>query len=142
MQRTLSALALLSVMSLASCSDNGTGSSQPPNLTGTWTATAIAATPVSGSSGTQDLYADGFRLTFTFQSNGSYTIVSSFPGDPAETNSGTYAQSGSDLTLTESGQDGEVTEITVTVNGSTATFIVKDIDIDGTLSDLTVTLRK
>lgn len=142
MRRTLAAIALLSVTTLAACSDDATGPSGTPSLVGTWAATAIVASPVANPSETMDLYAEGFRLTFTFASNGNYTIVSSFPGEQPDNNAGTYTQSGSTLTLTESGVGGDVTEVTVTVNGSTATFVVNDQDLDGSPADLTVTLTK
>ena len=143
MRRTLATLALLTATTLAACNDDdGTGPSGTPNLVGNWTATAIVASSVNNPSETMDLYAEGFRLTFTFGSNGSYTIVSSLPSEPVDTNSGTYSQAGSTLTLTESGAGGDVTDVTVTINGSTATFVVSDQDIDGTLANLTVTLQR
>lgn len=142
MRRTLAALALISCITLAACSDDGTKSSETSSLVGTWTATAIVASPLSNPSETLDLYAEGFRLTFTFGSNGSHTIVSSFPGEVPDTTTGTYSQSGSILTLTESGVDGEVVEVTVTINGSTATFVVTDQDLDGEGANMTVTLLK
>lgn len=142
MRRALSTLLLLSLTVLPACGDGGTGASKPADLVGTWTATAIIAAPVSNPSNTQNLYAEGFRLTFTFQSNGSYSILSSFPGEAPETTTGTYTQSGSNLTLTESGVGGEVVELTVTVSGSNGTFIVKNVDIDDELANLTVTVRK
>jgi hypothetical protein len=142
MRRTLAAVALLSITTLTACGDNGTGSSDPPNLAGTWTSTAIVVAPVSNPSETEDLYAEGFRLTFTFQANGNYTIVTTLPGEPTDTNSGTYSQSGSTLTLTESGVGGDVNEITVTTNGSNATFVVNNIDFEDVLSNMTVTVTK
>jgi hypothetical protein len=114
---------------LGGCSDS-TDDSGSTNIAGTWNATALSVTNASDPSESEDLIAAGVTLKLVLQANHSYLTIISFPGGPPDSSGGTYAQTASNLVLTDSSSSAEVTTLGLAVTGSTMVLSDGNINFD------------
>jgi hypothetical protein len=112
------------------CNDSGnsTGPTASSEFVGEWLASSYIVTNIANTSQSEDLIGMGMTLSITFTET-SYSGTASFPGEVAETFSGTYAISGSQLTLNETGQ-GTPETMTFTLSGNAMTLSGDDEDYD------------
>ena len=94
-------LALLVTVAVG-CSDS-TSPASPSDFVGDWLASSYVVTNIANTSQSEDLTALGMTLSLIFTET-AYSGTASFPGEVAETFSGTYAISGDQLTLNETGE--------------------------------------
>lgn len=126
----------LVVCSLA-CADS-TGVT-PSDLEGTWTAQSVLFTNMVSSSETFDLIANGGSYAITLMPDGEFTSSFTFEQE-SESLSGTYSVSGSQITISESGQ-GSPETFSITRDGNTMVLSgidSWDFDEDGTEEDATL----
>ena len=95
----------LALVLMTACSE-ATGV-EPADLEGTWTAQSMVFTSVETPSLSVDVIPLGAALSLTLEADATFSITMSFPGETAETDTGTYSVSGSTMTITEEGQDPE-----------------------------------
>jgi len=109
------------------CSDD-TGPSED-ELVGTWNATKLEFV---GGGLTLDVIAFGATLRMVLRDDQTYTITLGFPGEPSETETGTWSASKDVLTLSDS--DGDM-QFDMSLNGKTLTLTGAngefDVDDDG-----------
>ena len=112
------------------CSDSGnsTGPASPSDFAGDWLASSYVVTNVANSSQSEDLTVLGMTLSITFTET-TYSGTASFPGEVAETFSGTYTIDGNQLTLNETGELQPET-MTYTLSGDTMTLSGDDEQYD------------
>lgn len=121
------AFVALTGAALAACTDH---SNDVPDVVGTWNATAATVTNAANASETTDLYAAGARFKATFNSDLTFQSILTDPVAPPDTTNGTYTETTSTLTLTDTGpgSTGPVafaltrTGNTLTILGGTTTF--------------------
>lgn len=99
---------------------NATGVSAD-DLAGIWTASSAVFTSAADPTVSEDAIALGLTFTLTLGADDTYAIVITIPQEPTENESGTYAVSGSTLTLTPTGEDGPET-FTIARDGDSMTL--------------------
>ena len=109
------------------CNDS-TSPAAPSDFVGDWLATSYFLTSVENTSLSADLIEFGMTLSITFTET-SYAGTSTFPGEAAESFSGTYTIEGNQLTLVEVGEPGPDT-MTYTLSGNTLTMVGNDDEFD------------
>ena len=85
------------VLALTACGV-GTGISAG-DLDGVWDAVVLEFSNPDSADQVVEAINLGASLTLTFRSDGTYTLETSFPGEPDETDTGTFVVVGSILTL-------------------------------------------
>ncbi len=112
------------------CSDsaNSTGPASPSDFVGEWLASSYVVTNIANTSETADLIVLEMALSITFTET-NYSGTASFPGEVAETFSGTYTISGNQLTLDEADQL-EPDTMTYTLSGNAMTLAGNDEQYD------------
>ncbi len=104
-------------------SDVGTGVA-PDDLAGTWTATSMVFTSLEHPELSANVVAEGATMTLTLRADGTFSWTYVFPGEPTESDTGTYTVSGGTMTLFET--TGSET-IAITWNGNTMTLTMADV---------------
>jgi hypothetical protein len=105
------------------CSDD-TGPSED-ELVGTWNATKFEfVTPGL----TFDAIAFGATLRMVLRDDGTYTVTATIPGEPAETETGTWSASEDLLTLSDA--SGGDMQFDMSLSGSTLTLTNADSEFD------------
>lgn len=114
---------VVAVAALAvACSDD-TGPSED-ELVGTWNATKLEFV---GGGLTVDAIAAGATLRMVLRDDQTYTVTIGFPGEPAETETGTWSASKDVLTLSDS--DGDM-QFDMSLNGTTLKLTNADGEFD------------
>ncbi len=119
-------IALLASVAIGCNDSDGTGPATPGDLVGVWVANAYAITSVADTSKSLNLFSMGVTLTLTFTET-TFVGVEVYPGEPAETFSGTYTILGQQLTLNETGQL-EPETMTYSLSGSVLTLSGEDMN--------------
>ena len=119
--------AALLVTVAVGCSDS-TSPASPSDFVGDWLASSYVVTNIANTSQSEDLTALGITLSLMFTET-TYSGTASFPGELAETFSGTYTISGNELTLNETGEL-EPDMMTYTLSGNTMTLTGNDDEFD------------
>ena len=122
--------AALLVAVAVGCSDSGdsTGPASASDFVGDWLTSSYVVTNIANTSQSEDLIGLGMTLSLTFTET-SYSGTASFPGEVAETFSGTYTISGNQLTLDEVGAT-ELDTMTYTLSGNAMTLSGDDESYD------------
>ena len=115
-------LGVAAVALAVACSDD-TGPSED-ELVGTWNATKLEFV---GGGLTIDVIAFGATLEMVLRSDQTYTITLGFPGEPSETETGTWSASKDVLTLSDS--DGEM-QFDMSLSGNTLSLANADGEFD------------
>ncbi len=125
--RTLLAVSAVGCAAL-SCS----GSTEPgvPDITGAWHATRIQVTNKANAAQTSDLFLAGVTITISFNADHTFTSTFTAPGEAPDVSSGTYVQTATMLTLTDSGVGGEVNSFTYTSTSGSLTVSGGSINFD------------
>jgi hypothetical protein len=110
------------------CSSDSTGPASASDFVGDWLASSYVVTNIANTSQSEDLIAMEMTLSITFTET-TYSGTASFPGEVAETFSGTYTISGSQLTLNETGEL-EPETMTYTLSGNAMTLAGNDEEYD------------
>lgn len=110
------------------CGGPGAG----PDLAGTWTASRVEFVSTASSPTRVEIVAMGGRVTLALAADRTYTLTTEIPGEPAETERGTWDSSSDVLTLRESGTAGDM-QFDYTLSGNTLTASGADgeFDFDG-----------
>jgi hypothetical protein len=119
---TISAMALIA---LSGCTDDGTGVAAD-DIAGIWTAASAVFTSVADPTMSEDAIAQGLTFTATLGADDTYTTVVTAPNEPTETESGTYAVSGSTLTLTPTDVQIGPETFTIVRTGDSMTLTASD----------------
>jgi hypothetical protein len=107
------------------CSDD-TGPSED-ELVGTWNATKFEFVSVANPNLKLDAIAFGATLMMVLHSDGTYTITTGFPGEPTETETGTWSASEDVFTLSDS--EGDM-QFDMSLSGNTLTLAGADGEFD------------
>ena len=110
------------------CSDS-TGP-ELADIAGAWHATRIQVTNKANSAETMDLTLSGVTITINFNADLTYSTTFTAPGEAPDMSSGTYVQTATTLTLTESGVGGEVDSFTYTKTDANLTVSGGSINFD------------
>lgn len=105
------------------------------DLVGTWSATKFELTKQSNASVSIDLVAAGGSFTLTVSADGAFTGQQSLFGF-SDTFSGTVSVSGNVLTLTDSENPADVTEVVASLSGNTLTLTSDDLAFDFDFDDV------
>jgi hypothetical protein len=119
--------------------DDATGPALP-NIVGGWRATTAQVTNKSNAAQQIELIGQGASIIITFNSNHTYAVVAAFPGEPADNESGTYVQTATAFTITETGSQ-DVRTFTYTLSGNTLTAGGATIAFDFGAGDVPSTLN-
>jgi hypothetical protein len=118
-------------LALVACGDgdNGPGPSQP--MVGFWQATKLEFVSVATPTVKIDAVALGGSLSIQLNASGTCTWTSAFPGEPAESFTGTWEGSLDVLTMrwSEGGYTQEY-QFDWTISGSTLTLVGADASFD------------
>jgi len=98
------------------------------DLVGTWNATQFVFSDFGDPVTDYDVIASGGAVTLTIQANNTYAISFTLPGSAPEMDDGTWALSGSTLTLDAGTVDETV--LSISLSGNTLTFHSTDITFD------------
>ncbi len=134
--RIVSVLAAAAVTVTAACSEsNGVDDLTLADLVGTWNATQFVLTNQSNASQSFDLIQNGGSFTITVAANGTFTGQQSLLGF-VDAFAGTVTISGNVLTLTDSEDPTDVTEIVASLSGNTLTLTSSDLAFDFDFDDV------
>lgn len=99
-----------------SCSD----STEPtlPNIVGNGLASKAELIRVANPATKVDLVAQGAVVTVSFTAT-TFTLSATIPGEPASVSTGTYVQTASSVTFTETNPGSDVTTFGLSLSGST-----------------------
>ncbi len=121
----------LALILMAACTDAigvapdvGTGVAAD-DLAGTWTATSMVFTSLEYPELSANVGAEGAEMTLTLGADGTFSWTFVFPGEPTESETGTYTVSGNTMTIIES--TGYSETIGITRNGNTMTLTLADV---------------
>lgn len=120
----------LIVAAAVGCSDSGTstGPTSPSEFVGDWLTSSYIVTSIANTSQSEELIGLGMTLSITFTET-TYSGTASFPGEAADTFSGTYTISGNQLILDEVGET-ELDTMTFTLSGNAMTLSGDDESYD------------
>jgi hypothetical protein len=121
MQTTARMTILVVAFVAVCCGGNSATTPTPTTLAGTWKATRAEFVNASNSSQRVEAIAQGYTITLTLESGGTYTQQTTDPGQPTQTTTGTWSASKDVLTMKPTGQSGD-TQFDMTLNGSTLTL--------------------
>ena len=121
-------IALFVAVGVGCSSDSTTGPASGSDFVGDWLASSYVVTNIANTSQSEDLIGLGMALSLTFTET-TYSGTASFPGEVAETFSGTYTISGNQLTLNETGEL-EPETMTYTLSGNAMTLAGNDEEYD------------
>jgi len=82
------------------CGGDGTGPSSQ-SIVGTWTATRIEIMSAANASIKEEFVSQGFTLTIAFSAGNTFAATSKWPGESTEGFNGIYAETNSNLTITQ-----------------------------------------
>ena len=102
----------------AGCSEDSTGTSL--NIVGSWHATSAVVTEVANPANTANLIALGATVQIVFNANLTYSSTFTFPGQGAQTSTGTYVLTATQLTMQDDqASGGEVITFAIAQSGGT-----------------------
>ncbi len=122
-------LALALGGALAACT-NSDSTGANPNVVGAWTITKFEFTSIANPSTKTDLKALGGSGTITFNSNGTWSVALTVPGQGSLNSNGTYTEGASSLTIVVTSDNPPETVTfglavsggTLSLSGGTTTF--------------------
>lgn len=138
--RVLTVAAAGIATSLAACGGSSTGPS-PESLVGTWTATRAEFALLTNPAMKVEIIRGGATLKLELNSNQTYRVTTTTPGEPTDIKSGSWSASADVLTLHlpngEMQFDMSLTGNTLTLTGGHTPF---DVNRDGMDEECTLNL--
>jgi hypothetical protein len=117
------ALAASALLLLAACGSDNPTSVTVNDLAGTWVATSFVFSSVADPSTTVDAVAAGASFTLTIADDGHFTATTGAPGEDPEVDEGTITVDGNKITL--DGGDDPISG-TYSLSGNTLTVHLTD----------------
>jgi hypothetical protein len=115
---------------VAACSSDSTGNGLP-NVVGAWTITKFEFTSIANPATKTDLKAAGGTGTITFNSNSTWAVAFTLPGQGVFNSNGTYTETAATLTITvTSDTPPEIITFDMVVSGSTLSLTGGTADFD------------
>ena len=106
----------------AGCSDS-TGSSDLPDIVGSWHATTAVVTSVANPATSANLIALGATFQIVFNANLTYSSTVNFPGEPVDISTGTYVVTATQLTVhNDQSSGGDIITFSLSLSGGTLTL--------------------
>ena len=130
--RSSSALIRAGVVASAilGCGNDATGP-EVADIVGSWHATRAQITSVAHPASTIDIVAIGATLQIVFTANNTFTSTAAFPGEAAETTTGTYTVTAGKLTMTnDQNSGGDVLVFDIALSNGTLSLTGGAIDFD------------
>jgi hypothetical protein len=106
----------MALIAMSACTDDGTGVA-PDDIAGIWTASSAVFTSVADPTVSEDAVVEGVTVTITLGADDTYTLAVTIPDEPNEDDAGTYAVSGSTLTLTPTSVEDDLETFAVARDG-------------------------
>jgi hypothetical protein len=123
-------ISLAVLLALAACGDDGGTAPDAGELTGNWRATKIEYASVANSSQKVDLTTLGVTVTLTLNAGSTYLLITTAPGQAAQTLSGTWTANRDVLTLKWTGQFSGEMQFDMALSGTSLTLSGADADYD------------
>jgi hypothetical protein len=115
------------VVGAAACSDSNAPATD--EFVGTWNATSMVFTRVADTTQKMDVIALGATFRITFAADSTWQSIQTAPLTQPDTSTGTWAASIDVLTLTQTGQSGNIM-FNFVLSGNTVTLTGGNVDWD------------